>query len=503
MQQKKYKKTQFLQLFIIIFIFCIPNLVKADTLAARLSGKILLQVEVKGEAYYVDPVEQKRHYLGRPLDAFNVMRSLGLGTSNADINNFLRNGARKSLAGRILLKVQENGQAYYVNPDNLKLYYLGRPLDAFNVMRSLGLGISNADLSKIPLSALNKINNNSNNSVDPYGGLVAGKGEHLVKFSWKYKNKDYTLEKIFSTAMYNDYKNSPKYLTYPSNNPPENLREAYYGIFLKQKNGDLIIDDILKDLKKISVQAGHSDDESLEFILAFVQYIPYDYSKSENSPQNFPYETLYKNSGICSDKTLLATLMLRKLGYGSAIFDYPDRKHSVVAVSCTDQSSYNSGYCFVETTNYFPIGVFPRNLSDGQANSVKEFDWENIFRDSFLGKVEVYQKLDGPLSYSMRKNVNTVNVIIKQKSNLQSKAAEIEILSNQLKISRTEIEQIFSLLNYYQEKGDISSYNNTVNIYNAKVQDYNSLLSTYKLKVEVYNGLIDTYNQSVSNFLQN
>ena len=39
--------------------------------------------------------------------------------------------------------------AYYVNPLNLKMYYLGRPADAFSVMRSLGLGITNANLRQI------------------------------------------------------------------------------------------------------------------------------------------------------------------------------------------------------------------------------------------------------------------------------------------------------------------------------------------------------------------
>ncbi|MFH1564833.1 MAG: hypothetical protein ABIC82_03210 [bacterium] len=53
------------------------------------------------------------------------------------------------LKGRILLQVEENGEAWYVNSANLKRYYLGRPDDAFNIMRSLGLGIANSNLQKI------------------------------------------------------------------------------------------------------------------------------------------------------------------------------------------------------------------------------------------------------------------------------------------------------------------------------------------------------------------
>ncbi len=56
------------------------------------------------------------------------------------------------LSGRILLQVQEQGQAWYVNPTDLKKYYLGRPADAFAIMKKLGMGITNQDLLKIPMA---------------------------------------------------------------------------------------------------------------------------------------------------------------------------------------------------------------------------------------------------------------------------------------------------------------------------------------------------------------
>ena len=107
-----------------------------------------MQVEGNGEAWYVNPQNQNRHFLGRPADAFNIMRGLGLGISEKDFESF--NGYTPSrLAGRILLRVEANGEAYYINPDDNKLYYLGRPADAFEAMRNLGLGISNDNIRKI------------------------------------------------------------------------------------------------------------------------------------------------------------------------------------------------------------------------------------------------------------------------------------------------------------------------------------------------------------------
>ena len=55
----------------------------------------------------------------------------------------------KARAGRILIQVERNGEAWYIFPVNLKRYYLGRPADAFNIMRELGLGITNKDLANI------------------------------------------------------------------------------------------------------------------------------------------------------------------------------------------------------------------------------------------------------------------------------------------------------------------------------------------------------------------
>ncbi len=120
-------------------------------LSNKLSGRIILQVEANGEAWYLNPENNKRYFLGRPEDAFNVMRELGLGISNKDFET-LNGVAPRRLSGKILLKVEDSGEAYYVNPIDLKMHFLGRPSDAFEVMRNLGLGISNSDIIKIDIN---------------------------------------------------------------------------------------------------------------------------------------------------------------------------------------------------------------------------------------------------------------------------------------------------------------------------------------------------------------
>lgn len=122
----------------------------AGALSATIKGRILLQVQDKGQAWYVSPVDGRRYYLGRPADAFSVMQKLGLGISNHNFSALQENpSAWRQLAGRILIKVDDKGKAYYFDPVKLELHYLGRPQDAFNVMRQLGLGITNSNLGQI------------------------------------------------------------------------------------------------------------------------------------------------------------------------------------------------------------------------------------------------------------------------------------------------------------------------------------------------------------------
>ena len=56
-----------------------------ESFSAKHAGKIFLQIGSVGEAWYVNPLDNKRYYLGRPADAFNLMQELGLGITNVDL----------------------------------------------------------------------------------------------------------------------------------------------------------------------------------------------------------------------------------------------------------------------------------------------------------------------------------------------------------------------------------------------------------------------------------
>lgn len=144
-------KNKFL-ILVLVVIFLLPSVTLGANYINRL-GYILLQVEKNGEAWYVYPANGYRYYLGRPDDAFSIMKKLALGATHDYIINTEVFPAR--LSGLILLDIEKNGEAYYIYPQNNKKYYLGRPADAFRIMSNLGQGISNDGLNDFTIGNIN------------------------------------------------------------------------------------------------------------------------------------------------------------------------------------------------------------------------------------------------------------------------------------------------------------------------------------------------------------
>ena len=501
----KFKFNHFLILSIILWggllVLGQPTVTQA---ASNYSGYIFLQVESHGEAWYINPTDQKRYYLGTPADSFAIMREFGLGISNADFIKFSVNPPAR-LAGRILIEVQNQGRAYYVDPSNLHFYYLGRPADAWQIERSRGRGITNADLAKIPMGATsaNPASVSGGSGANTTNTLIVNSGEKAVTYTWKYKSKPYSLTEILSDDLYNDYKNSPKVLTYNSDNPPANMRDAFYGLFLTVKSSDTLEDKIITDLKKMAAAQNFSDDETVEFVMAFIQYIPYDDSKTTGAAANFVYETLYKDSGICSDKSFLSLALLRKLGYGAIMFDYPDDNHSAIGISCpTDNSTYQTGYCYAETTSYFPIGMVPPSLKSNGAASTAINDLTDAFSAQNLGKVETYQQTSGKSYGNIQSTISQVAGLRSLVTAASSTQVEIDHAKTALDTAQVNANSLVAELHTYQTAGNATAYNSLVPTYNAAVQDYNSKLDAYHSYINLFNSYIQQYNDNLKSLFQ-
>lgn len=56
----------------------------------------------------------------------------------------------KNVAGRMFLAVEANGEVWYIDPDGVRYYMGGSPDELFDFIKKMAVGISNADLNKIP-----------------------------------------------------------------------------------------------------------------------------------------------------------------------------------------------------------------------------------------------------------------------------------------------------------------------------------------------------------------
>lgn len=452
--------------------------------AESTKGYILVQTEDNDKLWYVDPVDSKAYLISNKDDLIEF----GLGLSEKDFYNFAYKMPKKYY-GRIIIRTASRGQAYYVSPRNGRLFFLGTE-DNFNrLVHNYGLAIRDSYLAKIPGSGIGDLN------------IGTETGTKVVRFDFKYQNKDYFLEETYNKDTYDVYNKTSKVLVYNTSNPPSNLRESFYSLFVKLKAGDGTLIKLANDLKKLAKDNGYEDDQLVEFVSTFVEYIPYDESKIENNVPYFMYETLYTNSGVCADKSFLLYSILKELGYGAAIFDYPDALHTAAAVACPkEESSHNSGYCFIETTNYFPIGVFPQAISKGQAAGSDSMS--KVFDTSYLGRVEIYLKSSGKEYTGLAKTKEEIDYLTKQENSIESKkealTAQVIILEDKqeaLKLEKAKMDQ-------YLSSGDNAAYNQELPAYNVLVADYNKLLEDYKSQQSTYNSMLEDYNNDVKDFYQ-
>jgi|GEM_PF-3095116 len=147
---------------------CLDNvdkIIKINNLSmySKLKGRIIINVEDNGRAYYISPIKKEMYFLCNPEYAFSVMHERGFGITNANLKKIAEYSGQPGVdnyfslkqRGKIFLQVEQKGEAWYVYPLDKFRYYLGRPADAFKVMKGLGLGINNKNF-KLLLGAATK-----------------------------------------------------------------------------------------------------------------------------------------------------------------------------------------------------------------------------------------------------------------------------------------------------------------------------------------------------------
>jgi len=219
-------KIKFLIFLVTIIIFSFSfSRAHASSLPYELRGQFLIQADRAGQAWYVDVENGLRHSVANDSSALNILHQLGLGISNDNLakipialdDRFIRfdsdgdgvddrveraigtdpfkadsdgdsyddglelkyhfnplgpgrlpidSNFSASLAGQILLQVENKGEAWYINPsDNLR-YHIADPEDLLRVITYLGKGISTIHLEEITDARLIEAGAKKNIKVD-------------------------------------------------------------------------------------------------------------------------------------------------------------------------------------------------------------------------------------------------------------------------------------------------------------------------------------------------
>jgi len=94
-------------------------------------------------------------------------------------------------------------------------------------------------------------------------------------------------------------------------------------------------------------------DDQARIAVTLVQHIPY---VNQVRQYRYPYEVLYKNEGVCGEKSMLLALLLKHLGFGSSVFYFLPEDHMTTGIKVSSPYDFrNSGYAFIEATEPYII----------------------------------------------------------------------------------------------------------------------------------------------------
>ncbi len=189
-------------------------------------------------------------------------------------------------------------------------------------------------------------------------------GAFTREFKWDYKSYSYGITLTLYPEVYKVFK------------ARERVRD--YDLFASDTYSKPFIKSITEKLRDYGKESGLSDVEIPYFIISFVQSLPYTSDKVTtgfDEYPRFPYETFYDDGGDCEDTSILASSMLKELGYGVAMLEFKGNPgHMAVGVKCdpsAGQSYYEySGidFCYLETTaKGWDVGQIPDEFKNSKA----------------------------------------------------------------------------------------------------------------------------------------
>ena len=222
--------------------------------------------------------------------------------------------------------------------------------------------------------------------------------------------------------------------------------------------------DLLNEIKKTRLRQKLSDDEYLELIAVYIQSLRYE--TREQNPAKFPIETVVNRAGDCDDRSLLLAGLLSREGYPVALFLFGPESHMAVGVGSEDYLYKNTGYAFVETTNYSFVGM-PTDKLKGNLT---------LFSDPVIIPISNGTKLYG----SGKETRYIYDMYSLSDQRVKELEPEVKSMGADITSQKEKIARLESQMQGLRTSGNIVSYNAQVPVHNALVSDYNTRLNSYR-----------------------
>jgi ribosomal protein L40E len=186
------------------------------------------------------------------------------------------------------------------------------------------------------------------------------------QFSWDYGGNHWNWNLSIPVSLYAAYKAVPQPVR-------ARLGPEDFGFFTTTQ--DTYIQTIAQKLNQTANDMGYNSYDQVNFVLAFVQSIPYK-TDNESTPYQvyprFPVETLVDDVGDCKAHSALFATLTLYLGYGTIYINPPNHLAVGVLGNNLDGAYWtynNKTYYYCETTGAgFKIGQLPDQFIGVKAN---------------------------------------------------------------------------------------------------------------------------------------
>ena len=186
------------------------------------------------------------------------------------------------------------------------------------------------------------------------GRIQAREISESVLLTWTFKGMDFTWSTTYRQEDLTYYRNRDR---------PSTID---YSVYAADRVDDRYMEQLVGLFRKLARRYDMNGLEIVDFIVSFVQNLPYT-EDSVTSPYDeyprFPLETLIEGGGDCEDTAILTATLLKELGQDVMLIRLPG--HMAVGVACgeCDGTYYVAAgkrYYYIETTGAgWGIGQIP------------------------------------------------------------------------------------------------------------------------------------------------